>query len=311
MPFIVYRSSDVGAPQMTAAAGSLLTVLDACLVNGYGSKAAAGWGKTVIDAATRQATYAQGAVAGLAQRKLYVKDDASAPGNATAWGCADCTVSPTPTLTNSFWTQGNTYAGVITKADQESGGKAAWIIIATERWFYLLTKRSCWGSRGYMLTFFGDLDSPYPNDKGKCAVMGWNTNSGPALALDGAARAVGDTYICAYGNQDGTVNFFSRAYTRALGDNTGMANAVAVKSPLANGLVLGKLLSIDTDRLRGSLPKAYRTLQSLDVFSYYMLPDNHTLQTADASKTLLHIQFGGATSGTAVGRLFFDITGAA
>src|SRR5574337_1555206 len=41
----VYRSSDASAPVLTGQAGSLITVLDACLISGYGSKSPAGWVK--------------------------------------------------------------------------------------------------------------------------------------------------------------------------------------------------------------------------------------------------------------------------
>ena len=39
MAVTVYRSTDTGAPALyTDSAGSLITILDACLVNGYGSQ---------------------------------------------------------------------------------------------------------------------------------------------------------------------------------------------------------------------------------------------------------------------------------
>ncbi|MGE3907973.1 MAG: hypothetical protein AB7K36_01385, partial [Chloroflexota bacterium] len=41
----IYRSTDSGAPVLTGQAGSLLNLLDKCLVDGYGSKAAAGWSR--------------------------------------------------------------------------------------------------------------------------------------------------------------------------------------------------------------------------------------------------------------------------
>lgn len=44
--YTIYRSTDASAPTYNPAlAGALITVLDACLVNGYGSQAAAGWTK--------------------------------------------------------------------------------------------------------------------------------------------------------------------------------------------------------------------------------------------------------------------------
>jgi hypothetical protein len=44
--FTIYKSSDASAPVLNGGAvGTLITVLDAVLVNGYGTKAAAGWSK--------------------------------------------------------------------------------------------------------------------------------------------------------------------------------------------------------------------------------------------------------------------------
>lgn len=46
MTISIYRSTDVGAPVFSSGVkGSLITVLDACLVNGYGSKSPLGWSK--------------------------------------------------------------------------------------------------------------------------------------------------------------------------------------------------------------------------------------------------------------------------
>jgi hypothetical protein len=39
----VYKSTDASAPTLDGQVGSLITVLKACLVNGYGAKSAAGW----------------------------------------------------------------------------------------------------------------------------------------------------------------------------------------------------------------------------------------------------------------------------
>ena len=41
----IYKSTDSGAPTLTGQAFSLISLLLACLVDGYGSKAAAGWTK--------------------------------------------------------------------------------------------------------------------------------------------------------------------------------------------------------------------------------------------------------------------------
>lgn len=310
MPLTIYKSTDVGAPVMNSSAGSLLAVLDACLVNGYGSKAAAGWSKTVIDAPTYQAVYTQGAAAGLPQKKLYVKDDASTVGTANVWACDACTVAASPVLTNYFWTYETSYIGVLTKANQETPQFSKWMIVATDRWVYIFTKRSAWGSRGWAMSFVGDLDTPYPADKGKFAVTGFTTHDG-TLPLNAGCRVMSSGYIGVYGHQDGTYKVNRYGYKRAMGDYSGYADATVPKSVYSSGLLLSRILVADTLRYRGALPQIYRTVVSLDNFSWYMLPDEYVIQNADASKSYLHIQFGGTLTGTTEpGRVFIDITGA-
>lgn len=54
--FTIYKSTDASAPVLNAgSAGSIIALLDACLVNGYGSKAAAGWSKAF--SGTNKAVY--------------------------------------------------------------------------------------------------------------------------------------------------------------------------------------------------------------------------------------------------------------
>lgn len=311
MPVTVYKHSDASAPQMTSAAGSLLTVLDACLVDGYGSKAAAGWAKTVIDAGTYQAVYTQGAATGKVQKKLYVKDDAATPGNAIAWACDTCTVAASPTLTNYFWGAGSSYAGVIVKADQNNGGFSKWIVVASPRWAYIFVRRSDWGARGWQMTFIGDLDTPYPNDKGCFTALGFNANSGPAIPLGGGMRAMSDANIGVYGNQDGTYSFSANGFKRFLGDVNPYADTAIPRSAYNSGLLFSRIIVADTKKYRGSLPQIFRTVVSLDNFSWYMLPDEYVIQTPDASRSFMQLQFGGTITGASEpGRIFLELTGA-
>lgn len=59
MPVTVYKSTDASAPALNGTAGSLITVLDAVLVNGYTGKTAAGWTKPY--SGTNLAVYKYGA----------------------------------------------------------------------------------------------------------------------------------------------------------------------------------------------------------------------------------------------------------
>lgn len=59
MGMIVYSSADSGAPVLANSNGSAIAVLKACLVDGYGSKAAAGWTRPYTG--TNLAAFKQGA----------------------------------------------------------------------------------------------------------------------------------------------------------------------------------------------------------------------------------------------------------
>ena len=71
----VYSSADVGAPVLNMSSGSLVAVLDACLVNGYGSKPGSGWAKSFADS-TLRAAYKQGV--GGNGHYFYLDDSAGA-----------------------------------------------------------------------------------------------------------------------------------------------------------------------------------------------------------------------------------------
>jgi hypothetical protein len=70
--FTIYTSSDPSGPgPITGTTGSLLTVLDACLVNGYTGKTAAGWTKPFANSGSVYGAYTQGTGSGFT---LFVND---------------------------------------------------------------------------------------------------------------------------------------------------------------------------------------------------------------------------------------------
>src|ERR1700756_3309459 len=74
----LYKSTDASAPTLTGSAGALLTVLDAVLVNGYGSQTAAGW--TIAYTGTNKRQYQMGA--GGTSCQLYIDDTGPGAGGA-------------------------------------------------------------------------------------------------------------------------------------------------------------------------------------------------------------------------------------
>jgi hypothetical protein len=85
--FTIYTSSDAGGPGLiTGITGSLLSVLDACLVNGYGTQPGAGWTKPFANFSGALGCYKQPTGSALT---LFVNDgggNLSAVGQ-EAWAC--------------------------------------------------------------------------------------------------------------------------------------------------------------------------------------------------------------------------------
>jgi hypothetical protein len=154
----IYKSTDTSAPSLTGQAGSLITLLDAVLVNGYGSKAAAGWAKSF--AGTNQATYRP---ASGTQFYLHCNDAApSTAKEARVWGSE--TASAVLTGTNLFPTAAQQTNGLFARKSTTADSTArAWII----------------GADAYTLHMFvatGDLAGAY---------MGWSFGDFVKLGTDG------------------------------------------------------------------------------------------------------------------------------
>jgi hypothetical protein len=163
MTVTTYRSFETGAPTLNGQPGSLVAVLDACLVNGYGSKAAAGWTKAF--SATNRAVYR--APTGT-QYYLAVDDTAPISRYATLRGYE--TMSDTVTGTNPFPSVAQLSTGLpIGKSDTADSGVRGWCVIAHERSFYFFAYPSFgWGADNYSGNsaagfdnsfFFGELVS--------------------------------------------------------------------------------------------------------------------------------------------------------
>lgn len=168
MPVTVYRSSDASAPSIGRTTGSIITLLDACLVNGYGAKAAAGWTKSY--SGTNAAVYRQG---GNPQQYLYINDNvfADTAGNNSAPGIYGCQTATSITETDHkgrFPVLASTHPLIIKPDVPASNG--AWKLFATDRAFYLFVKRDTWSAwSGF---FFGATSSFY--HKGSESDLGRN-----------------------------------------------------------------------------------------------------------------------------------------
>lgn len=127
MAVTVYKWTDASAPSLNNAAGSLIGVLDACLVNGYGSKSAAGWGKAY--SGTNKAVYR--AATGN-RHYLRVDDTATTPARIVGYE----SMSDVDTGTAAFPTEGQ-FSGGLYAHKSESSTVRPWIVVASSKLFYV------------------------------------------------------------------------------------------------------------------------------------------------------------------------------
>lgn len=277
----VYKSTDASAPNVLAGTiGTLITVLDACLVNGYGAKAAAGWTKAY--SGTNLAAYRQGASSGLLQHYLRI-DDSLLAVQAKAVGYED--MSDVNTGTGPFPTSGQLAAGTyFPKSLTADTTVRPWMIVATNRAFYLYVhhdETDITSSSSYkLMAFFGDITSYKSGDQYNCMILG---NSASGVASNNFANTSANLATQLNGH------YLARSYTQTGGAiqvakiidymrNGGDANIGAAPTtptpypdPMTGGMLLAPIYVTEgiTSRatVRGVMPGLWAPLHNL--------PGNH------------------------------------
>ena len=186
--FTVYTGSDANGPGLiSGTAGSLLTVLDGCLVNGYTGKTAAGWTKPIANSGSI-GCYKQGAGAGL---NLLINDDGP---NATStfkeawavgWETLASIASTVGTGTGQFPLPAQLNSGnvVVRKSSAASSAGNYWVLFADASTFYLFIQTGDSAGTYYGL-WFGDMFSLAGSaDTYRCFVLGNNAENGTASQI--------------------------------------------------------------------------------------------------------------------------------
>jgi hypothetical protein len=190
----IYKSTDGSAPVLTGQAGSLTTLLDAVLVNGYGSQTAAGW--SINQTTTNKRGYKQNLTGSnnSSGMLLYVDDTAAGTGGAKeARVCGFETMSAiTPTGTGQFPTAAQSSIGtgflIIRKSTTADATARAWTIIANGQTIYLFIESGdttaatalALATTGFA---FGDFKSYKTSDQYAVMIIGRVTeNTGSSLS---------------------------------------------------------------------------------------------------------------------------------
>ncbi|WP_332772046.1 hypothetical protein [Phenylobacterium sp.] len=200
----LYRSTDTSAPSLTGVAGTLTSLLDAILVNGYGSQTAAGW--TIAYTGTNKRVYTM--ASGGTGYSIYVDD--SAPGTG---GGREARVSgwTTPTGLGAGSGQFPTPAQmaapsgalVIRKSATADATARAWTVVADGHTFYLFSETGDFTSPFCAYPFmFGDFFTYGSTDANNCMIIGRtlenNANAGVAAGFSQASMvdAFGSIAYC-------------------------------------------------------------------------------------------------------------------
>lgn len=204
--FTIYRYTDANAPLLYGTSGSLITVLDACLVNGYGTKPGAGWTKPLANTGSYPLApsiktlgcWQQGTGSALT---LFINDGAPNPlaSYREAWATGWESISSlSSSVTNScatgsgmfpFLTQSLTTGHVVIRkcTSADSSSARPWIVAADSSSMYLFVQTGDQASPWIYYSFaFGDIYSfeSGSNDAYKCIIIGRTVENSNALGND-------------------------------------------------------------------------------------------------------------------------------
>jgi len=180
MPVKLYSWDDDGAPVLgTTTDGSLLSILRACLVDGYGTRTAAGWSMPHSDLPNKKAVFAP--VSGGALLRL---DDNLNYQYAKVAGFDAMT--DVDTGTGEFPTKADlnaalTYSLFVSKRGSTGIGYDQWHVIADDEWFYFVTHYPTNSYPGGF--FFGAIDHVDPTFSSNFLITGYSTISSMSASL--------------------------------------------------------------------------------------------------------------------------------
>lgn len=216
----LYRWDDTSAPVLTGQAGSLTTLLDAVLVNGYGSKTAAGW--TTAFTTTNKRAYKQNTTGGVHPTgyHLYIDDTGPGGGGAReARACAFETMSAiTPVGTGQVPNALQSGIGVgtlvIRKSNTNDSTARRWYVVANGQTLYLFIEMGDQSPPTIQGTgfVFGDFKSYKSGDAYAIMIIGRQTENSADGKSENLTCLSGSASYSVYNNMPG--HYFARHWNQ-------------------------------------------------------------------------------------------------
>lgn len=266
----VYRFDDPSAPQLSAAAGTLINVLSACLVTGYGDKVAADW--DLAFTGTNLAAYR--AKTGL-RHYLRIADTATAT---TARATGYETMSDVNTGTGDYPTSAQISGGTHWRKSDTTGTTTwrPWMVIADERRFYLYVGQANTEAQGIegsttyaMLYFFGEIESYLAGDAFHSLLLGGTSTTATVGSFFGqisvSSAALNGHYMARAFSQAAGSTQYSKSSDQRGGTTTIGTVGAAFPDPISAGMLLAPIYVQEPSNraTRGHLPGAWQPLHNL------------------------------------------------
>lgn len=305
-----YQSSDASAPVLNDTQGSLLAVLVAILVNGYGTQTAAGW-TIKATGGTGQKTLQQGGGNG-----FFLQIDDSAATGAAAYARAIGAEGATTTfgsanLTNLFPTTAQLSAGVFWARCNTTTSPSRWACIADNARFYFWNENdgtSNGATNVQQLFFFGDLDSYKSADAFATRIGGQTSATTVNTAVTGLQASIGTNntgiWTCRRFDQTSTsiasgihTDYVKSGQAAALGGT--VTGSLAYPNPEDGALYLTPVWSHESavggNSVRGLVPGIWNPCQAQSNYNSF---DTSTGSTGLTGKSFSLFRIG-TTNGVA------------
>jgi hypothetical protein len=197
----LYQYSDSGAPSLTGEAGSLITVLDAILVDGYGAKSGAGWTKAY--SGTNKAAYKMG---GGNERYIRFVDDGT--GSATYARCVGYeSMSDVDTGSGAFPTSTQFSGGLYWyKSSTANNTVRQWVAVATDSFLFMYVNVDNGSGSNAAAFCFGDIFSYLSSDEYNTILIGTSSST---VTSNGSMHLVQSTITSTL-----TGHYLARSYTQ-------------------------------------------------------------------------------------------------
>ena len=287
--FTIYKSSDSSAPLLYGCSGSLVTVFDACLVNGYGSKPGAGWTKpfantgSVSTALNVYGCYKQPTGSAMT---LFINDNTPSVANeawATGWENLTGMSSSVTTTVGSgsgqfpLPAQSLTNGRVVIRKSvtADSSSVRSWVMAADSSSFYFFAATG--DTAGMYFGFgFGDIYSFKSSsaDTYKCIIMGRSVDNSAAVGNEGfeilqpLTTVVTGNYIVRTYTNTGTSVQTGKHGDSVKGSSNYFYGGINYPNPTDSALYLSPIWVVEPSvpLIRGQLRGLYQPLHPIASF---------------------------------------------